>query len=517
METAVAYIRVSSQRQVDEGSSLETQTRQVQAFADLHGYELIEVFREEGESAKTDQRPELQRMLKFCRAPQSRVQVVIVPKIDRLARNVTDYTNLKVQLSRQGIRLESLGERIEDTPVGRFTETILASVAQFDNEIRAERSKGGMIEAVAQGRWVWKAPVGYRNVRHQGKGTIEPDPSVAPIIQRAFTLLANGQSGAVEVYSYLKSMGITRSESSFYRMLQNEVYLGRIHAFGGIHLARPPFTPLVDTSTFYQAQAALFKPNLPTTYNVESQDFPLRGTMLCPCSRRFTASWARGKQGKRYPYYRCPHCKGCSYPRARIENHFANYLSGFKGRPDAWDRLEAALRAIEKEQEAQNDICRTQANGRIEEIQRLQDALALKSATGIIPDEVAQRQIQRLSREMADLAGALPSDNARPVDDLISYARSFFFDLASNWQSLSLKKKKDLLRFMFPEGVLFHPESGFRTPDSSLTERFRGVISGVELHLVDHTLEIWKSLREWLNYLSGMREQVDPHGRHTRG
>lgn len=495
METAVAYIRVSSQRQVDEGNSLDVQTKQVQAFADQRGYKLARVFREAGESAKTDQRPELQRMLQYCRDPQSHVRVVIVPKIDRLARNVGDYTNLKLLMSRLGIRLESLGERIEDTPVGRFTETILASVAQFDNEVRAERCKGGMVESVSQGRWVWKAPIGYRNVRHLGKGNIEPDQTVAPLVQRAFALLASGQHDAREVHGYLLGAGVAITESGFYKLIRNKVYIGRIHAFGGVYNSQPPFTPLVDLVTFNQAQANIKNRNWPSTYKVETEDFPLRGSIVCVCSRRFTASWSRGKYGKRYAYYRCPHCNGPSYPSDKVEVHFVSFLRTYKGREDAWQRLEAALRALDEELRTQGVALRAQAAARLSELQRLQDAVALKNASGVIPDDLARRQIKQLSEQMNQAASDFQSDDTDSVENLLTFARSFFTDLATTWPLLSLRRKKDLLRFMFPEGVLFHPESGFRTLGNPLSEQLQRVVSGADSTLVDPEVKIWKSLR----------------------
>ena len=500
METAVAYIRVSSQRQVEEGSSLDSQSKQVEQFARSRGYELTRLFREEGETAKTDQRPRLQEMLKYCMDRKNGVTVVIIPKIDRLARNVNDYTNLKLHLSRIGIRLESLGERIEDTPVGRFTETILASVAQFDNEIRAERSKGGMIEAVSQGRWVWKSPAGYRNVRHNGKGTIEPDPKVGPVIQNAFRQLAHGHQSAPVVRAYLKEAGIVLAESSFYRMLANEIYIGRIHAFGKVFDARPPFVPLVDELTFLKAQAALRPSKWPQQYQMESNDFPLRGSILCECGHRYTASWSRGKLGERYPYYRCARCAGKSYQKKIVEGHFKLYLGSYKGDDQAWKRLEKRLVAMEGDLKNHVGSSKRASLERIDELKGLQDTIALKNATGVIPDDLARRQIERLAKDIVDVAADMPKEHlATDSKELVQFAKRFFKELGSLWNGFSLKTKKDLLHFMFPEGILFCPESGFRTHENSLSERFRRVIAGDNSHLVDPGLEFSNLLHEWLD------------------
>lgn len=509
MEKAVAYIRVSSQRQVEEGSSLDSQTRQVETYAKAANITLVRTFREEGESAKTDQRPRLQEMLRFCMDRKNGISIVIVPKIDRLARNVNDYTNLKLQLSRMGIRLESLGERIDDTPVGRFTETILASVAQFDNEIRAERSKGGMIDAVSGGRWVWKAPVGYRNTRYLGKGTIEPDPQFAPVIQQAFSLIAGGHQNAPAVREFLANSGVKLSPGGFYKMIHNEVYLGRIHAFGKVHPSQAPFVPLIDEITFYKAAENLENRHQHKEYKLDTEDFPLRGSALCPCQRYFSGSWSRGEYGRRYAYYRCPHCGGKSFPRVRFHSEFLSLLDTFKGNPEGWDRLKKMMVAYANEREEQERKVSEESQVKMNELHKLRDAIAIKNASGVLPDDVAKRHIDRLTAEMGQLACQVP-DAPLEIDtsELVDFARKFFSSLKEAWDLTSLKMKKDLLRYLFPNGVLFYPDRGFRTLANSLAERFSQVISGTDSTLVDLDSSYCNELREWL---TGIHRIVQRH------
>src|SRR5690349_746220 len=133
METAIAYIRVSDPKQVTEGNSLVTQERQVREYAKSQGYNLLRVFIERGQSAKSDDRTVLQEMLEFAKQNVGKIQVLMFPKIDRFARHLPDYLDLKARLNRLKIRIDSVGEHIEDTPVGRLTEHLLASIAQFDN------------------------------------------------------------------------------------------------------------------------------------------------------------------------------------------------------------------------------------------------------------------------------------------------------------------------------------------------------------------------------------------------
>lgn len=179
----VIYVRVSTVEQAEEGNSLITQQKICREYADKNEYEVVEVFVERGESAKTANRTELQRMLQFVANKKNNVNAVVVYKIDRLSRNTDDYSQLRLMLKRYGVSIKSVTEQIEDTPVGRFMENMMANVAQFDNDVRTERCVGGMRNAISEGRYVWTAPVGYSNVKVAGKATIAPS-DMAPLVDR---------------------------------------------------------------------------------------------------------------------------------------------------------------------------------------------------------------------------------------------------------------------------------------------------------------------------------------------
>lgn len=155
---AVIYCRVSTKEQATEGNSLITQERLCREYADKHNLTVVQLFKDQGESAKTTDRPDLRRMLGFCTAKKNRINVILLYKLDRLSRNMDDYSHMRIILKRYGVEIRSITEYFEDNPMGRFVENILANVAQFDNDIRAERSKNGMREAVREGRYVWRAP-----------------------------------------------------------------------------------------------------------------------------------------------------------------------------------------------------------------------------------------------------------------------------------------------------------------------------------------------------------------------
>src|SRR3990172_2068260 len=112
---AVLYVRVSSTDQVD-GTSLDTQTQGCSEWCIRNGHEIAATFCERGESAKTADRPELLKLLEYCRV--NKPAVVVVWKFDRWARKSTDHAITAAALARHDTRLVSATEATPDDPAG---------------------------------------------------------------------------------------------------------------------------------------------------------------------------------------------------------------------------------------------------------------------------------------------------------------------------------------------------------------------------------------------------------------
>jgi DNA invertase Pin-like site-specific DNA recombinase len=149
---AVIYRRVSTVEQT-QNLSLSTQEEACREYCRRHGYEVDEVFVDAGESAKTTDRPEFRRMLAHCRRSRGRLHAVVVYSLTRFSRNNADHHAIATLLRGLGIALRSVTEPIDDSPSGRLMEGILASMAQFDNDVRSERVTAGLKAAVGRGRW----------------------------------------------------------------------------------------------------------------------------------------------------------------------------------------------------------------------------------------------------------------------------------------------------------------------------------------------------------------------------
>lgn len=167
---AVIYTRVSSEEQVDN-MSLGNQEVACRDFIARQPGDLKvdEVFVEEGESAKSADRTKLKEMLEYCRENKHKVGHVVVYKLDRFARSVQDHMALQTILKKMDIILWSATEPIGETTTGKLMEHVLASFAQFDNDVRSERCRAGMKARALEGCWVVNAPIGYTNYKDELK------------------------------------------------------------------------------------------------------------------------------------------------------------------------------------------------------------------------------------------------------------------------------------------------------------------------------------------------------------
>ena len=206
MVGAVIYVRVSTKEQT-ENLSLPTQLRACEEYCRRQGYEVLERFHEEGESAKTTDRSQLQKLLTYCRLNKGRVHFVVVFNLTRFARDKYDHFALRSHLQSLGISLRSATEPIDDTSTGKLMEGVLAAFAQFDNDCRSDRTRAGMKAALELGRWVFLAPIGYLNApRSMGK-SLMPDPERAPLVRRAFEEYATGRFTKQQAARAGKSLG----------------------------------------------------------------------------------------------------------------------------------------------------------------------------------------------------------------------------------------------------------------------------------------------------------------------
>jgi len=158
---AIGYARVSTDRQAERGVSLEAQTEKIRAMALVHDAELLDIIVDGGESAKSLNRPGMQRLLTLVDSGE--VKTVIVAKLDRLTRSVKDLCELLDRFERRGVALVSVAESLDTgSAAGRLVLNIMTAVSQWEREAIGERTRDALGHKRSQRERVGNIAFGYR-------------------------------------------------------------------------------------------------------------------------------------------------------------------------------------------------------------------------------------------------------------------------------------------------------------------------------------------------------------------
>jgi site-specific DNA recombinase len=229
----VIYLRVSYDDQVD-AVNLGNQEQKCRCYCDGKGINVLQVFIDPGESARTADRPEFQRMLAFCKAHRREIGYVVVQDLSRFARNNRDQAQFISELTTNGVKLCSVYEpNVDDTAAGKLAANIHGTFNQYFSDALSEKMKDRMRAAVLAGRFPWPAPIGYLNDSRSRTGSnLIPDPERAPYIRKVFELMATGDYKKIAVLKIVTEDGLrTRkgkklSAQTFEETLKKPVYCG---------------------------------------------------------------------------------------------------------------------------------------------------------------------------------------------------------------------------------------------------------------------------------------------------
>lgn len=472
---AYIYIRVSSEEQVSN-FSLDNQEDYCRKEAKNRGYVVADVFREEGVSAKTLNRPKLILLLEECRKNKKDISVVFIYKIDRISRDTFDFLAVKKKLAEYGIRIISVTEPTEDSPTGEFLETLLAASAKLDNATKGIRSRDGMRNHLEAGWANGKAPVGYLNVTKDEKQIIEPDPEQFELVKMAWREMATGAYSLETIALYMDKIGIktrvgTRKMPVLFqhaqRIFRNKFYCGYIvsEKFNinkiGNHI------PLIDEATFYKVQGILDKRSFTggIKYNKLNDNFPLRGHIICGgCGNKLTGSFSKGRSNT-YAYYYCLKCHpGKSIPKDSFERQFLDFLCETKPKKEL---VELFAELVREKWSNRYDYLERRAEDVKVELDRLSEVrkrLIEKNLNGVYSDEMFKEQLAIIENEV--LAKNIILNETKltgiDIDVVVSFMKEFLWNIDKAWLNGNLIQRKSLLGSIFPENLIY--ENGkFRT------------------------------------------------------
>ncbi len=480
---AVIYCRVSDRKQKTDGHGLESQEHRCRQYAEERGYSVEMVFTDDftggGDFMK---RPAMRALLAYLAAESDQNYVIVFDDLKRLARDTKFHWTLREKLDAFGAVVESPNFKFDDTPEGRFVETMFAAQGQLEREQNSRQVVQKMTARVEKGYYVFHPPIGYRYEKDKahGKILVRNEP-VASIIAEALEGYANGTLGSqAEVKRFLESKPeFPKSGNSGYvhpskvkDMLMKPVYAGYVEAPGwNVSLRKGHHEPLISFAVHQRIQEILGGAVYAPARKDINEDFPLRGFVLCDdCDQPMTSCWSKGRN-KHYPYYLCdtPDCvsKRKSIRRADIEDGAEALLRNLQPATHILGLAKAMLikgwnlRSSEAHRAKQALL--EQIGALDAQIEKLLDRIVESGSSTVV--KACEVRIEKLERQKIMLVEQV--EQTEPLKghhyDFIEPVFQFLANPCYLYTKGSIALKRTVLKLVFSEPLRYSRKEGYRT------------------------------------------------------
>ena len=471
---AVLYIRVSTDEQANGPLNLDNQERRCREYCQRQGWQVVEVFIDSGESARTVDRPEFQRMLAYCRANRREVRYVVVQDLSRFARNNRDQAQTIAELRRIGVFLRSTYENnIDETAAGTMAANVFGTFNQYFSDALSEKMRDRTRQAVRAGRFPWRAPIGYRNVGGKEGPNIVPDEHDAPLMRRAFELMQTGRYKKTAVLKIVANEGLTTargkrlSPQTFHALLRNPLYAGwvTLPSDDGFKPVRGLHEPLVSQELFDGVQAVLDGRKTGAAPKRKlNPAFPLKCFVKCDsCGVPLTGGFCAGRS-KSYAYYWCRN-RNCHAVKLKGEQLEADFLALLRRlRPYGDDvsnvpKIAAKVWAAEQG-DAEKEVRRLEA--RLEEQKRHKRKLLDSMLDGTISNATYSEANEEFCAEIAVTEQELRAIKSRQAtqDAFLRFTKFHLMDVAGAWQLATPEQRHRVQNLLFEGGLAYSAEHG---------------------------------------------------------
>lgn len=308
------YTRKSSEEGLEqEFNSLDAQREACEAYIrsqkSTGWVALPDMYDDGGISGGTMDRPALKRLLTDIGA--GRVDTVVVYKVDRLTRSLSDFAKIVDAFDAKGVSFVSVTQQFNTTTsMGRLTLNMLLSFAQFEREVTGERIRDKIAASKQKGMWMGgRPPLGYDVIDRKLVVNATEADTVRHIFRRYANLKSvlalKGELDADGIVSKVRvgqrAGGVPLARGALYLMLQNRIYHGEIvhkdNAYPGLH------EPIIDEALWNEVQAALIENRVERTTRSKAVDPSLlTGLVYDNGGERMSPTHAN-KKGTRYRYY----------------------------------------------------------------------------------------------------------------------------------------------------------------------------------------------------------------------
>lgn len=489
---SLIYCRVSSDRQKTEGSGLESQEHRCREYAKVSGYKVEAVFPDSASGGGDFmKRPQMRALLDHIDKQPHKRYVVIFDDLKRFARDMAFHIKLRSEFESRGVTLKCLNFDFDDSPMGEFSEGILALAAQLERKQNRLQVIQKMKARLELGYWTFNSTdiPGYERSSHTSRDWIlvkkEPE---ATIVKEALEGYANGRfQHQVDVQEFLERKGFfgnkKRKEvylSQVNRLLTRIVYAGYIEFLDwDVTRRKGKHEGVISIETYDLIQEKLAGKRRIRIRKDYSSDFPLRPYVRCAtCGKLLTSSWSTGRNG-RHPYYRCQN-KSCEYygksiQKSQIEGDFEILLKNLKPKEGLIKLTRAILEDLydKKHKEYKKDTSAQQRKIELlkEEMEMYMQRIFKTENTVMI--ERYEEKITQLNEVLGEMESEIGSKDTFEIS--FGTAMDEVFEVLKNpinkWDSENLEDKRLVIKLIFDGDPTYDKIHGFGTTDLSCVIR----------------------------------------------
>ena len=441
----VAYMRVSTEKQAEEGNGLESQKRDIENYCRKNELIISDWYVDDGYTGANMDRPELQRLIHDC--SKKRIKCVVAFKLDRISRSMIDGIYMIERVFQpNNVAFKCVHDSVSyDSPMEQAYTQMMAVFAQLDKNTMMLRMRGGMLERVKQGYWMGGGNTPYCYTYDKENGYLVPIPDRKEQANRALDLFIAGNSDV----SIQKALGY-RSEMVVRSILTGVVNIGMIPYKGKVY--KGLHEPIFDREKF-ELGLELRKSRRNSKISCISETNLLTGLCycgICGCKMRYQKQTATPKTPKKIVC--CSRDKYLSYlPNFNSDcNNSCEWASDIEKQvEDEIIKISLDLSAYKpKEKESKLQIMQSQLEKEKTKLKRLYELYADGNDTVL-------EMIKSNEREISDLKERIKSESKNSAN---TQKKEFVYEnikkLADVWDCIDKKQKNMILKTIIDKVII---------------------------------------------------------------
>ena len=464
IQNCVIYTRVSSKEQMDTNQSLEWQKKYCDEYARKNGLFVQGYFGGTYESAKSDERKEFSRMLKFVKGCKEKISFILVYSLDRFSRTGDSAIYIAGELKKTGVNIIAVTQPIDtNSHAGALQQNIQFIFSKYDNDMRRQKTIDGMREKLLRGEWIGPAPTGYSFVKGADTQTIIISEK-GELIKQAFEWRANGLTYEV-IIEKVKDLGLVLPKQTLTDIFRNPFYCGFMsHNLLNGELIKGKHPALIDEDLFLRANE--LKKTDGYKSNKVNENLPLKVFIKDAYSGAPFTGYLVKKKGL---YYYKVNRIGIKLNRSVtiLHDKFKELLNDFTIDSSHIDPLKVQLQYTWENLNETNSSHKKSLSLKLNELDNNLHEMEKNHALGRVRMDIFEKYSAELIEEKAKLVEEyekLDKKLSNPKE-LVNFACNLAANLATVWSSSDYHKKQMLQYTLFPQGLAYDSQiEHYRTP-----------------------------------------------------